>query len=225
MATKPKIILTALLAGLCLAASAGNLPAAVAQWEPEIRAFENRDRTNPPPQDAVLFLGSSSIRKWSALAKDFPGMRVINRGFGGSQIDDSTAFASRIVFPYHPRIIVFYAGDNDLAAGKSPDQVVAEYTNFVATIHAQLPATRIVFLSIKASPARWNLNEKMAETNRRIAAMKESWLAYVDVDSLMLGADGKPRKDLFLKDGLHPNEKAYRLWAAKIRPLLNAGDK
>ena len=202
MTTKPKIILAAWLAGLCLVSSAGNLPAAVSQWEPEIRAFENRDRTNPPPQDAVLFLGSSSIRKWSALAKDFPGVRVINRGFGGSEIHDSTEFAGRIVFPYHPRIIVFYAGDNDLAAGKSPDQVVAEYTNFIATIHAQLPATRIVFLSIKAS-----------------------WLSYVDIYSLMLGADGKPRKDLFLKDGLHPNEKAYRLWAAKIRPLLNAGEK
>ena len=224
MATNPKTILTALLAGLCLVSSAGNLPAA-SRWEPEIRAFENRDRTNPPPQNAVLFLGSSSIRKWGALAKDFPGVRVINRGFGGSEIHDSTEFAGRIVFPYHPRIIVFYAGDNDLAAGKSPDQVVAEYTNFIATVHAQLPAARILFLSIKVSPARWNLNEKMVATNRRIAAIKASWLSYVDIYSLLLDANGKPRQDLFLKDGLHPNEKAYRLWAAKIRPLLDAGEK
>lgn len=227
MRTNTKAILAVLLAFCCLVLDVGHLLAAssTSRWEPEIRAFENHDRTNPPPQDAVLFLGSSSIRKWNRLAKDFPGVRVINRGFGGSEIHDSTEFAGRIVFPYHPRVIVFYAGDNDLAAGKSSDQVVAEYTNFVATVHAKLPATRIVFISIKPSPIRWKLKEQIVETNRRIAAVKADWLAYVDVYSTMLDADGNPRKDLFQSDGLHPNEKAYRMWVPLIRPLLDSTGK
>jgi lysophospholipase L1-like esterase len=190
-------------------------------WEPEIRAFEKKDQLQPPPQNAILFVGSSSIRKWTNLAKDFPGLQVINRGFGGSQIDDSIAFASRIIFPYHPRIIVFYAGDNDLAAEKSPDQVVAEYTNFVGVVHAQLPQTRIVYIAIKPSLARWKLQDKIQETNHRIAALQEPYLSFVDIYPSMLGPDGKPEKDLLLEDGLHPSEKCYRLWASLIRPYLN----
>ena len=117
------------------------IPPPKAIWEPEIRAFEKRDGIHPPPQNAVLFIGSSSFRKWTAMAEDFPGIQVINRGFGGSEIDDSTSFAERIIFPYHPRIIVLYAGDNDLAAGKSPAAIVAEYTNFVSVVHGRLPQT------------------------------------------------------------------------------------
>ncbi len=126
-----------------LALSCGSLEATAqtnrntSQYEKEIKAFEASDRTNPPPQNAILFLGSSSIRKWTTLAQDFPGKPVINRGFGGSQIPDSTALAERIIFPYSPRLIVFYAGDNDLAAGRNSEQVVADYRAFVEKIHAQ----------------------------------------------------------------------------------------
>ena len=191
------------------------------QWEPAIRAFEKNDRIHPPPQNAVLFIGSSAIRKWTTLAKDFPGIPVINRGFGGSQIADSTAFASRIIFPYHPRIIVFYAGDNDLAAGKSSEQVVAEYTNFVGVVQAGLPQTRIVFISIKPSPSRWRLKDKIILANKEIEAFKGPRLAFVNIFPKMLNADGNPRKDLFLSDGLHPNEKGYAIWASSIRPYLD----
>ncbi len=197
-----------------------DLPSQKAIWEPEIRAFEARDKIHPPPQNAVLFIGSSSFRKWSAIAQDFLGIQIINRGFGGSEIDDSTAFADRILFPYHPRIVVLYAGDNDLAAGKSPDAVVAEYTNFVGVVHARLPQTRIIFVSIKPSLARWNLKDEIIETNRRIAAIHGDHLDFVDVYSHMLDPDGKPRKDFLLSDGLHPSEPCYRLWAALIRPYL-----
>lgn len=196
------------------------IPPQKAVWEREIRAFEKEDRIQPPPQNAVLFIGSSSFRKWTAMAEDFPGVQVINRGFGGSELDDSTSFAGRIIFPYHPRIIVLYAGDNDLAAGKSPAAVVAEYTNFVSVVHARLPQTRIVFVSIKPSLARWKLKKEIIETNRRIAAIHADNLAFVDVYSQMLGPDGKPRKDLLLSDGLHPDERCYRLWASLIRPYL-----
>ena len=154
------------------------------------------------------------------MAEDFPGIQVINRGFGGSELDDSTAYADRILFPYHPRIVVLYAGDNDLAAGKSPGTVVAEYTDFVSVVHARLPQTRIVFVSIKPSLARWNLREEIVETNRRIAAIHSDNLAFVDIYSHMLGPDGRPRKELLLSDGLHPSEQCYRLWASLIRPYL-----
>ena len=215
------ILLACLIFGLA-EAPAQTTPQSSSKWEPAIRAFERSDLTNPPPQNAVLFIGASSIRKWTTLAKDFPGIEVINRGFGGSQIEDSTAFAGRIIFPYHPRVIVLYGGDNDLAAGKSPTEVVAEYTNFVAVVHARLPQARIVFISIKPSPIRWKkLKEKVIETNRRIAALKDENLAFVDVYSHMLDANGNPQKDLFLSDGLHPNEKAYHMWASLIQPDLN----
>lgn len=197
------------------------IPPQKAIWEPEIHAFEMRDATNPPPQNAVLFVGSSTIRKWTTLAEDFPGVQTVNRGFGGSEIDDSTAYASRIIVPYHPRIIVFYAGDNDLAAKKTPDEVVAEYTNFVSVVHSQLPETRIVFISIKPCIARWKLKDEVIETNHRIAAMKEPYLEFVNIYPTMLGPDGKPQENLLLKDGLHPSRKAYKIWAKVIRPYLN----
>jgi lysophospholipase L1-like esterase len=201
--------------------SRAQIPSQKLIWEPEIRAFEKKDQLQPPPQNAVLFVGSSSIRKWTTLAADFPGVTLINRGFGGSQIDDSTAFASRIIIPYHPRLIVFYAGDNDLAAGKSPSEVFGEYTNFVTVVHAQLSQTRIIFISIKPSLDRWKLRDKIMETNHRIAALREPYLSFVDIYPSMLGPDGTPEKDLFLSDGLHPSEKCYRLWASLIRPYLN----
>src|ERR1700722_7316573 len=153
-----KKILALLFAGLAfsLTTTFAEIPPQRAVWEPEIHAFEMHDQTNPPPQNAVLFVGSSTIRKWTTLAKDFPGVQVINRGFGGSRIADSTALAERIIFPYEPRTIVFYAGDNDLAEGRTPEQVAADYQAFVQTVRARLPETRIAFISIKPSPIRWH---------------------------------------------------------------------
>jgi len=191
------------------------------RWEPEIRAFEASDRTNPPPRDGFLFIGSSSFRLWKTMTQDFHGKPVINRGFGGSKIADATAFASRIIFPYHPRMILLYAGDNDLAEGKSPEQVVADYQSFVRTVRAQLPETRIAFISIKPSPSRWRLKEQINAVNHQIAAMKEEGLLFIDVYPRMLRPDGNPREDLFMPDRLHPNAKAYQLWASLIEPYLN----
>lgn len=191
------------------------------KWEAEIRAFEKNDLTNPPPKGAILFVGSSSVRKWTTLAMDFPDKHIINRGFGGSEIADSTAFAERIIFPYQPKMIVLYAGDNDLAAGKSAKQVVAEYRAFVQKIHGRLPDTRIAFISIKPCPSRWRLKEKVRAVNQQIAAMKGDKLVFIDVYPSMLDADGKPKAGLFLSDGLHPSAKCYQLWASLIKPWLD----
>jgi len=196
------------------------------QYEPAIRAFEAADRTNPPPHGAVLFIGSSSIRKWTNAPAQFPAHRIINRGFGGSHLSDSVAFAERIVLPYRPRVVVLYAGDNDIATGKSPEAVVADFKNFVAKIHAALPETRIAFLAIKPSPSRMKFIEQQKLTNRLVCDFiaGDPKLAYVDVFTLMLGADGQPRAELFVSDRLHLSDTGYKLWAGIVGPVLDKLD-
>jgi lysophospholipase L1-like esterase len=195
------------------------------RWEPNIRKFEEQDREKMPPAEGILFVGSSSIVGWD-LKRCFPGLPAINRGFGGSQIADSVHFADRIILPYRPKIIALYAGDNDVARGKSPQQVFADYRQFVRVVHAALPETRIVFVAIKPSIKRWHLVEKMREANRliRAAAEKDARLVYVDVDKPMIGADGKPRGELFKADGLHLNDDGYELWSSLVRPHLKLDD-
>lgn len=193
----------------------------VSKWEKEIAAYEARDKTNMPPKHAILFVGSSTIRLWKSLPKDFPGKEVINRGFGGSEIADSTEFADRIIFPYEPRIIVLYAGDNDLAAGKSQDRVFGDFEAFLKKVHEHLPDTRVEYISIKPCPLRWKLKDKVNEVNNRIAAIKDDKLTFLDVYPSMLGTDGKPRPELFQKDGLHPSQECYKLWAKLIAPHLD----
>ncbi len=192
------------------------------QFEPAINAFEEADKTNPPAKGAVLFIGSSSIRLWTSLGEDFPRARVINRGFGGSHIEDSVDFAERIVFPYRPRLIVLYAGDNDIEGGKSPAVVLEDFKKFVAIVHQKLPRTRIAFISIKPSPARWHLADKVREANRLIKDFTEHdrRLGYIGVFSPMLGKDGRPRPELFVEDSLHMNAAGYKLWRSTLAPYI-----
>lgn len=191
-------------------------------FEKEILAFEASDRTNPPPQGAVLFLGSSSIRLWKTLAQDFPRHRVINRGFGGSQIVDSIRYAPRIVLPCRPRLIVLYAGGNDINAGKTPEQVFADYREFVRTIHAALPATAIAYISVAPNPARWAQVERVRAANGLIEAhvRTDPRLRFIDVFPKMLGADGQPRPEIFSNDRLHMNAGGYELWKEIVAPFL-----
>lgn len=191
-------------------------------FEGEIQAFEQADKKQPPPKNAVEFVGSSSIRFWGTLAQDFPHIPVINRGFGGSQLDDSTRYADRIIIPYHPRQIVLYAGDNDLAAGKTAEQVSQEFQDFVKKVRGALPEVRISFISIKPSLARWKLVEQIKQANHLIEqyAKKEKNIDYIDVFTPMLGPDGKPRAELLRPDGLHMTPKGYELWTSIIAPKL-----
>jgi lysophospholipase L1-like esterase len=210
------------LAALCPAAVAAQTPPAN-QWEAEIRKFEEADRVQPPPRGAVLFVGSSSVRLWQSLAEDFPGVKVINRGFGGSHIADSTLYADRIVVPYKPRMVVLYAGDNDLAEGKTPRQVLEDYKAFVARVRRDLPKAKIAFISIKPSPARAALLPQVRKANGMIKdyAARDRRLAYIDVFTPMLGADGGPRPELFGPDMLHMNREGYRLWVSVVAPYLH----
>jgi lysophospholipase L1-like esterase len=195
--------------------------AAESRWEPDIRAFEKKDRERKPLPGGIVFVGSSSIRGWD-VGKSFPDLPVVNRGFGGSQIADSVEFAGRIVIPYKPKTVVFYAGDNDINAGKTPQQVLSDYREFVAKVHGPLPDAKIVFIAIKPSLRRWNLVSAMREANKLIREYSESdpKLEFVDVDPPMIGADGKPRPELFVEDGLHMTAEGYRIWTALVRPLL-----
>lgn len=204
------------------AESAKRAPANKAdRWEPAIQAFEAKDRKHAPAKGGIVFVGSSSIVLWD-IPKSFPGLDAINRGFGGSQLADSVRYADRIVIPYQPRIVVLYAGDNDLASGKTPQKVRDDYRRFVDVIHGALPKAKILYIGIKPCKARWKLIDKVRETNRLIAesAAKDPRLVFIDVEKPMLDADGKPRPELFKSDNLHLNAEGYRLWAGLVGPHL-----
>jgi lysophospholipase L1-like esterase len=191
-------------------------------WQAEIERLVADDNAHPPPRHAVLFVGSSSIRMWTTLARDFPGVPVIERGFGGSAIADSTYFVDRIVVPYRPKVIVMYAGDNDIAEGESPRQVLDEFEAFVARVRGALPGVAIVYISIKPSLARAAMWPRMREANRLIAAWSrpQPRVTFVDVATKMLGADGKPRAALFRDDGLHMTRAGYAVWIDALQPVL-----
>ena len=192
------------------------------RWEEAIAAFEQSDQKNPPPKGGVLFVGSSSIRLWD-LDAHFPKIDAINRGFGGSQLSDVVHYTDRIVLPYEPRLIVLYAGDNDIAAGKSPEQVFQDFQQFVNRVRARQPGTKIAFIAIKPSLKRWPLIDKIRDANARIERMcrEDDRLTFVDIDAPMLGPDGKPRPELFREDGLHLNEDGYRLWTSLLKTSLD----
>jgi hypothetical protein len=197
--------------------------AAPEKWMEAINAFTAADATNPPPKGAIVFVGSSSIVKWTSLEKDFADQKVIKRGFGGSELADSVFYADRIVIPYQPRIVVLYAGDNDLNAGKTADAVFADYQAFVRKVHAALPQTRIVYIAVKPSPSRWKLREKFERTNALIAAacaQDPKRLRFVDVWHPMLDAKGEPRPELFVADRLHMNPAGYAIWTPLVAAQL-----
>ena len=168
-----------------------------------------------------MFVGSSSIRMWK-LDKWFPDHKPINRGFGGSEVADSLYYADRLVIKHKPRIVAMYAGDNDIAKGKTPQRVFDDFTAFVKKVHGALPATKIVYIAIKPSISRWKLIEKIRAANALIADYAQAHLlvSFVDIDTPMIGDDGKPSKKLFLKDGLHLNEAGYELWSSLVRKHL-----
>lgn len=197
--------------------------AAPEKWAPNIDNFTKADAKNPPPTGAVVFVGSSSIVKWKSLAEDFPGVKTINRGFGGSELADSVFYADRIVIPYKPRVVVVYAGDNDLKAGKTAETVAADFKAFHTKVLAALPSTKIVFIGIKPSPSRWDIREKGLKANALIAAdcaTDPTHLVLVDVWQAMLGPDGQPRPELYVADKLHMTPAGYAVWTPLVAPTL-----
>jgi lysophospholipase L1-like esterase len=222
MKASPLFLVTLLAVALQVSAAETNHN--FAKWEKEIAAYEASDRTNPPPKDAIVFTGASTIRKWTTLAHDFPNLPVLNRGVGGSDIIDITHFADRIIFPYKPRMIFFRSGGNDIHEGRSVAQAFADYKKFVAVVHAKLPKTDIVFISQNPSAARWEQNNREQELNRLVReySLRTPHLNYCEVSDMVLDAAGQPRLDLFVEDKLHFNAAGYKLLAERVRPFLPA---
>lgn len=188
-----------------------------------MRAFAEQDANDPPPEGQwLLFVGSSSIRAWSSLEQDFQPWPVLNRGFGGSQTSDVLAHEDRLLKPHQPAMVLIYEGDNDIAAGKPAEQVVADVQQLARRIrhhHGEVP---IGFIAIKPSLARWHLREEMAKANQQIRQWMEDQnnLHFIDIWHPMLNEKATPRQELFIGDGLHLNAKGYKLWASIVRPVV-----
>jgi len=182
-----------------------------ARWEKDIVALEKKQAEKPPANGGIVFAGSSTIRLWD-LASAFP--KATNSGFGGSEIRDVTHFADRMILKHEPRAIVFYAGDNDIKSGRSPLQVKQDFEAFVQAVHKRLPKTKVYFISVKPSVARWSLFETQTQANRLVKdyCERDDRLGYIDIVPAMLGTDGKPTPELFVKDGLHLSPKGYAIW-------------
>ncbi|MEX0794665.1 MAG: SGNH/GDSL hydrolase family protein [Pirellulaceae bacterium] len=194
------------------------------RWEKDIAKFRAADAKEKPAEGQVVFVGSSSIKLWD-LPKYFPEREeeLINRGFGGSKIEDSVYYADQIVTPLKPRTIVFYAGDNDIASKYTPERVAADFQRFTTKIHDKLPKTKVVFIAIKPSISRWKIVDNVRAANRLIAEIcaADDRLEFVDVDGPMLGEDGTPDPKLFVKDGLHLSDSGYKLWVSLVSPHLD----
>ncbi|MGV3586012.1 MAG: SGNH/GDSL hydrolase family protein [Adhaeribacter sp.] len=192
------------------------------KFEKEITAFEQADKANPPKKNSIVFTGSSSIRLWNDLTEYFPGKTILNRGFGGSQTDEVVYYADRIVTPYKPKQVVIYSGDNDIASGKSPEKVLADFKTLFSRIRAASPKATVTYISIKPSPSRKqhlpNINQANALIKDFLA--KEKRTAYVDVYNPMLLPSGKPKPELFRADSLHMTKAGYDIWAQVLKPYL-----
>jgi lysophospholipase L1-like esterase len=199
-------------------------PAAVARWGDSLAAFERSDRASWPAPGGVLFVGSSSIRLWPSIGDDFRQVTVINRGFGGSTMADCSLLARQLVVQYRPRHVFVYAGDNDLAEGRTPQQVLESFEAFVRTVRSELPDARISYISIKPSPLRAGLLDRAREANELIARYVEQLpnASFIDVFTAMLDGSGQPRTDLYGPDRLHMNAAGYALWRRLITTHIEA---
>lgn len=213
---------TVLLIGALLAAAPAIAQQAGAdRWERYVAAFEESDRAAPPPKGETVFVGSSTIHRWD-VASYFPDLKIINRGIDGTELSDAVRYVDRLVLRYEPRLVVVYAGDNDIGGGKLSEQVSVDFERFERAVHAKLPQTRILYIGIKPSPLRWLQIDRMRLANQVIRAIceRDDRLAFLDFDNLMLGWDEKPRRELYVEDGLHLSPQGYHLWTTVLRPYL-----
>jgi len=193
------------------------------RFAPEIEAFAAADRAQPPKACSFLFVGSSSIRFWKTLAEDMAPYPAINRGFGGSTVADVNHYFDQLVAPYRPRAIIFYAGENDLAFGKTPAEAAADVSRFLQLKTRKFGDTPVYFITAKPSKLRFDQLERQRAYNDlvRAEARRRRDLKVVDVVGPMLKPDGRP-KDIFVDDDLHMSPEGYRIWTAVVRPVVAA---
>ena len=190
----------------------------------DIAAFKKQDSISFPQKNAILFVGSSSFTKWKDVQNYFPGHTIINRGFGGSTLPDVIRYENAVIFPYQPKQIVIYCGENDVAASDTVTAaiVAARFKQLYTDIRAQLPLTSIVFISLKPCPSRWQMRDRMMAANTLIKKYlrKKKHTTFISVWNSMLDASGKPMEDIFIEDKLHMNAKGYAIWQKLIAPHL-----
>jgi lysophospholipase L1-like esterase len=192
-------------------------------WQ-DIQNFKRQDSLQPPPQHAILFVGSSSLTKWTDVQDYFPGYTVVNRGFGGSTLSDLIRYEDEVIFKYKPKQIVIYCGENDAASSDTvTGKVVFErFQRLFTDIRKNLPGVPVVFISLKPAPSRWHLKEKEIEANHLIKSFlkKQKKAKFVSVWKDMLNAEGQPNPDIFIEDNLHMNAKGYAIWQKALQPYL-----
>ena len=190
----------------------------------DIQAFKKTDQEHFPPKNAILFVGSSSFTRWNNIESYFPGYTVINRGFGGSSLPDVIRYSNEIIFPYQPKQVIIYCGENDIASSDTVTAAIVfkRFTQLFEGIRQHLPRASIVFISMKPSPSRSHLMPLMEEANGKIKGFlsKDPNTLFLDVYHLMLNKEGKPLNELFGPDSLHMNEKGYAIWQKAITPIL-----
>ena len=190
----------------------------------DIAAFKKQDSISFPPKNAILFVGSSSFTKWKDVQDYFPGYSIINRGFGGSTLPDVIRYEKDIIFPYQPKQIVIYCGENDVASSDtiSPEMVLKRFEQLFTDIRLQFPKVNLVFISLKPCPSRWQMKDRMIASNELIQKYlkKKRYTAFVSVWKAMLDADGNPMPGIFITDRLHMNAKGYAIWQKLILPYL-----
>lgn len=193
----------------------------------EIAEFKRQDAAAPPAKGQIVFIGSSSFTRWSKVGEAFPTRRILNRAFGGSQLRDVTLWLDDVVFAYEPRQVVLYCGENDFAADESlePPTVVARFQDLYTKVRHRLPNVDFAYVSMKPSPARWQLAPKFRAANESIRAFlkQEKHTAFVDVWPVMLGKDGNPKPEIFVDDRLHMNDDGYKLWIPLLDKVLVRG--
>jgi lysophospholipase L1-like esterase len=222
--------LTAVAVLLALAAATTRIPASPFQeasptrFQSAIDAFVENDKVNPPPQRAILFIGSSIFRQWENLKEQMSPLPVFNRAFGGSRTGDILFYMDKVVLPYEPRIIVYYCGSNDVNAGEKADAIAGRFREFVARVHGKLPETRIFFVSINRAPQKQERWDIVDEANRRVReyCSPDRRLGYIDVNPALFDRAGNPRMELYQADRLHFKPPAYIEFAAIIKPVIEA---
>jgi lysophospholipase L1-like esterase len=194
----------------------------VSPFAEEFRAFAKAEALVPLPREPVLFYGSSSIRLWQKLGDDFPGLAVVNRGFGGSTLAECVEEMDRLVFPVQPRAVVLYAGENDLDQGTSPERVEDLLRDFAERIDDRLGLIPLIVISVKPSPSRAWAFPQIRRANELFRAALQEWpnARFVDVFPLMLDPAGRVRHEFFTEDWLHLSRAGYLLWAAQVRACL-----
>lgn len=192
------------------------------RFEKEVNSLVTGD-SSVNKKKLILFTGSSSIRMWKNLENDFPKHNVLNRGFGGSEMTDLLYYARPLILNYQPSRVFIYEGDNDINAGKSPEEVLATADKLLALLRAQLPVkVKIIFISAKPSVARWQLKDKYEDFNRQLkqwTSTKKNVL-YADVWTPMLDSNGEVRSDLFIEDNLHMNRMGYEIWKGVMEKFM-----